>query len=1066
MGWSDQRGKPPSIRITRRMAALVILAGILLMLLWLGIKIGRAYQAAQDGMAHLEALQESLGRPPQDLLDDFAALKEQVQALDNDMQTLRAETSTFDPLLAHLGWVPQYGPELVATPHLTAMAADISGAAVDLSGVMEVLLPAIQEGGENDLSRIVTLLREQRPLLQQAYAHLQHAAYERTLVDPAQLDDGPFARAGSLLEQFDANLPTLVRALALLNDLLPQADTLLGMDAPRRYLLLGQNNFELRATGGFAGSMGPLTVDKGRITSLDYRRSYEWDNPNREKVQPPFPYVRYMSFGAWFIRDANWYADFPSSAQTIESFWQLDGHEPVEGVIAVDLRAVQNLLEAIGPVEVPGYGVSVGGSTMLETIWDAYRRDPGFLPALTNAVAEQLQRPDVLRPARLPALLQALEHSLEEKHILLYFNDPALQGAMVRTGWSGAIRDDAGDYLMVVDSDFSYAEVNPYIEEEVGYYVTLDHNLKVLTSTVTLSYWNHFDQWSSAETRERFGGLCFDPAAQELKPIPGCYGDYIRLYVPRGSRFIQAEGFDDGMEYREEAGRTVIAGYVRVLPGEQRTASVTYLPPAGPVGGQYRLTLQKQPGTDAIPLVVEVHVVGSAPAETGLNTDLGKDRVVTAVFEQGQLVLGGSGTALARLDPQERARQQAFAEGLTSWEAGRQDEALARWRAAAVPDLVLERANLLLTRGNLEGAEALARAALEIAPESAQAYFTLGRVLQQAGDDAGAIQAWERSVALDPGNRAARLELGLLYEDQGDAEQAVGNLQQADPEEADRVLWQRARGHFNNGESEAGLDTLRLLIRAVPSDGAARLAIGWELTRQQRYDEAMAAFEEAHRAVPGDVGFYIGRGYLYSIQNQGGLALADLETAVAVAPRSADAWYYLGLFRWQFGKDTSGAIAAMEQAVALRPEFGSVLGNFYWAAGEHEAAISAYEHAANLSDCTSYDWWSLGNAYRDTGRLQEAVAAYERAIALPGSNAYTWWSLGGAYQLQEQWDEAISAYTEAVTRDPANADFHGALAYAYEQAGQKEKAIAEYEAALAIRPGQAEWLEALERLGQ
>ncbi len=1034
MGWSGRKGKPRPLRISRRVAYLLILAGILLMLLWLGLTAYRAYQFARGGLAHMETLQASLQRPAPELLADFSALKEQVDALDSDLQALRAEVGTFDWLLGNLGWVPRYGPELAATPHITAMAADLSGAAADLGTVLEALLPALQEGSQSGLPQIVTLLQQQRALLLRAHGRLQHAAYERTFIDARQLDDGPFGRIASLLEQLDANLPALVQDLGLLNKVLPQADTLLGMQGPRRYLILGQNNFELRATGGFLGSMGVVTLDQGEITQLDYRRSYDWDNPNREKVQPPFPYVRYMLFGAWFIRDANFYSDFPTSAQTVQMFWKLDGHEPAGGVIAVDLYAIQALLEALGPVEVPGYGVSVGGANMLETIWEGYRRDPGFLPAMTAAVAQRLQQPGLLTTASLPALAQALGGALEEKHILLYFDDPALQGVVLEAGWGGAIRSDRGDFLMVVDSDFSYAEVNRFIEQDIAYQVTLDRSLQVQESTVTLSYWNHFDRWGSAETRELFGGFCFDPQTKAHRHDPGCYGDYIRIYVPEGSRFVRAEGFDDGMEYRQEAGRTCIAGYLRVLPGEQRTVSVTYVPPAVAVGGEYRLTLQKQPGTDALPVDVQVQVAASPVASAGMRTDLRVDRTITAQWQSEQLVLSTTGPQQAQLDPQRRARQQAFAEGLALWHAGQQDQAVARWRDAAAADLVLDQANLLLSRGELTAAAELCQAALRVAPDSARAHFLLGKVHIERGDTAAARQALGKAVELEPANYAAQLELGLLYEAQGDVEQAYAHLRHADPREANHQLWARAWPYFNSGQPEAGLAALELIIRLDPADANALFVRADQLRALKRYDQALVAYDELHRAAPGDVRYYLGRGQLHADQGQGDAAIADLETAVNAAPASAEAWFHLGRYRWRFRRDGPGATAALARALALSPNA--------WYATE------------------------LGNVYRDSGDWDAATRAYEQATALHGSTAYTWELLGSAYTAQERWDDAARAYAAAIALDPQNARLHAALAAAHEKAGRKTEAIAAYEAALALEPGNAQWLAAVERLKQ
>lgn len=1021
-------------RLPRRLGLLLILAGVLLVLGALGLKLGRAYGAARQGLDDLQSLQATLQGSPQEIVANLDTIRAQVEAAGRDMATLRAETAFLDPLLTHLRWVPRYGPELASVPHLTALAADVSGAAADLVTIADELLPILENGGEDALAQAIAALQARQALLQRAHGRLQHAVYERSFLDAADLDDGPLAQVGPLLGQFDEAVPPLVRALGMLKDFLPQADQVLGMDGPRRYLLVGQNNFELRATGGFMGSMGLLTVERGRITGLDYRRSYDWDNPNREKVQPPKPYVRYMRFGVWFVRDANFYADFPTSAQTIEMFWKLDGHPAVEGVIALDLYAVQNTLQAMGPVEVPGYGVTVGGSDMLETLWEGYRRDRNFLPALTAAVATRLQQPDLFKPQNLPALLEAVAKSLEEKHLLLYMNDPDLQKAVVRSGWSGALRDDAGDYLYVVDSDFSFAEVNRFIDQEIHYRVTLDRSLKVQESVVTLDYWNHFDRWGSAETREMFGGGCFDPETADLQLSPGCYGDYIRVYVPRGSRFVAAEGFDDGMEYREEAGRTVIAGYLRVFPGDRRTVSITYVPPVGAVGGEYRLTLQKQPGTAALPVDVEIRVVGEVPAVAGLRTDLRTDRTIAARWIDGSLVLAGGGATLTQQDPRERARQQAFAAGLALWEAGQRETAVRQWKESSVPDLVLDRANLLLSRGELDGAAALCGAALEIDPQSARAHFLLGKVALARDDPSGAQVEFGRSVSLAPQNYAAQLELGMLYESQGDVENAYAHLKEADPTEANQALWGKVWPYFNSGQTEAGLAALRLIIRLDPGDVNAHAVLADSLRTLKRYDESQAAYEALRRAAPNDTRFYTGRAQLYADQGQGEAALADLEAAVQQAPLNAEAWFYLGQYRWRFRRDIAGAEAALTQAMALNP-------NAWYAA-------------------------TIGNMLREAGDLERAALAYEQATHLTGANAYTWVVLAQTYEALGRTAEALTAYREAVNKDKNSAWTHATLAQAYERAGQKEKAIAEYEAALAIEPGNETWKAALAKLKQ
>lgn len=988
-------------RTVRRLGPALIGIGLLLVLSWLGMKGLRTYQAARRGMAHLETLQEMAQRPPETLLDDPQALEGTIAGLSQEMATVRAETRFLDPLLKRLSWIPRYGPELAATPHLTALAANLSAAGADLVGVTTELLPIAKEGDEDSLVRSIELLQTHRPTLERAQAHLQQAHYESYFVDPARLDDGVYAQAGSLVEQLDPALPAAVRALGVLNALLPRAGLLLGMEAPQRYLLLGQSNYELRATGGFLGSMGPVTVSQGRIVALDYRRSPEWDDPGREKVQPPWAFERYMLFGAWYIRDANWYADFPTSAQKIEWFWELDGHDPVDGVIAVDLYAVENLLEVIGPLEVPGYGITVGGPDALERIWEGHRQDKQrFLSALVETAAARLEQPDLLTPKRLLALVEALGQSLEEKHILLYFDEATLQEAIVEAGWGGAIRDDPGDFLMVVDSDFSWSEVTRFVDEEIHYQVTLDPDLQIQESTVTLSYWNHFDRWVQGGTNEPFGGACFEPAIDDIVYHPGCYGNYIQLFLPLGSRFISAEGFDDGMEYREESGHNVIAGYLRVFPGEQRTVSVTYVPPTTLVSGNYYLTLQKQPGTEARPVEIDIQVSGSQTATAALHTDLRTDRVIVASWQEGHLLISGRGDLPTELDRQRQARQQAFAEGLDLWEAGQRDQAIAHWQRHDVAGLILDQANLLRSRGRLEEAAALCQTAVELDPDSSRAHFLLGKVSLQQGDTAGALDALETSVALDPENRSARLELGLLYEALGDAGQAGQHLPHADQEEAIHILWRRVWEHWNGGEAQASLDAVELILLLDPHEANAHFFRAGRLRALQRYPEALAAYEQAHQAIPGDVRYYIGRAHVYADQGQGEAAIADLEEAVKEAPRSAEAWFHLGRYRWRFEQDAAGAVAALEQAVELYPNawYATTLGNVHRAAGDLEAAVEAYERATTLPGHNARTWATLAQAYEAAGRTEEAIAAYETALEQEPEN--------------ETWQEALERLRE------------------------------------------------------
>jgi tetratricopeptide (TPR) repeat protein len=103
-------------------------------------------------------------------------------------------------------------------------------------------------------------------------------------------------------------------------------------------------------------------------------------------------------------------------------------------------------------------------------------------------------------------------------------------------------------------------------------------------------------------------------------------------------------------------------------------------------------------------------------------------------------------------------------EGVVLLEAGDLDGAEARFRLALEyhPRFAEPRANLglvLLRRGDLDGAENELRTAIALDPAFDEAWSGLGVVLEARGDRAAAAEAWEHALSIDPGLVAARRNL-------------------------------------------------------------------------------------------------------------------------------------------------------------------------------------------------------------------------------------------------------------------------------------------------------------------
>jgi len=210
----------------------------------------------------------------------------------------------------------------------------------------------------------------------------------------------------------------------------------------------------------------------------------------------------------------------------------------------------------------------------------------------------------------LAALARSIGSALDERHLLIYAQDPEARSTLGAMVWDGALRPYSGDYLMVVDSNVGFNKVNPNIEQTIDYQVEMDGAGRAM-STLTLSYRHLVQKPLPACVHEsRYGDSYSDL-------LERCYWDYVRVYVPVGSEVDQVLGADGAVEVYEESGRTVIATSFLLETGQSRRIQFTYRPHLPDTSSRYDLLVQKQPGTEALPLRVSVDLAsGTQPAAT------------------------------------------------------------------------------------------------------------------------------------------------------------------------------------------------------------------------------------------------------------------------------------------------------------------------------------------------------------------------------------------------------------------------------------------------------------------
>lgn len=399
----------------------------------------------------------------------------------------------------------------------------------------------------------------------------------------------------------------------------------LGMDSPRTYLVLFQNDKELRPTGGFMTAYSIMKVDKAKFSPVLSNDIYNLDAQYRPSTPAPAPIVKYIK-GPYILsqnlrlRDMNWSPDFAVSMQSVTTAVKQVGITDIDGIIGVDTQLLTNLLDVIGPIGVPGFG---NFSTKIvpecncaqvihelesfadvegPIIWDPItgkiiQRPPNsdnrkriIGPLMNSILSNAMGQPkDKLAP-----LFEAAFKSLIEKHVLFYMLDSQKEKAMGDFGFGGTIKDYDGDYLHINDANLGGRKSNLYATEDVEQDIVVSGG--TVTKTVTITYKNPQSQ---------------DGWLNSVLPT------WVRVYVPKGSELITSEGLEAKAEPYEDLGKTVFAGYFQLRPEGVSKVTFKYRLPFK-MTGQYKLLIQKQPGTDGFLYTIKL---GRHGEEFYLKTD-------------------------------------------------------------------------------------------------------------------------------------------------------------------------------------------------------------------------------------------------------------------------------------------------------------------------------------------------------------------------------------------------------------------------------------------------------------
>ncbi len=261
-----------------------------------------------------------------------------------------------------------------------------------------------------------------------------------------------------------------------LSQVLPAA---LGFDSEKNYLLLFQNDEELRPTGGFIGSVGNLKVKKGKVTEFTIQDVYTLDGQLKNHIEPPFVVRRYLQ-PHLYLRDSNFSLDFQESASKSALIYNLETGLRPDAVIAIDLQVLRELLKISGPIKLPSYNQTVTsenvGSFIQNTIKDNFFPGSTQKRDILNSVFTQILQRIEKDPKFHVAVVQKIPELLENKNILLGFSDSSIQRIFTANNYAGSIHDARNkdskkidDFLYINEANIGANKVNASIKRSIQY---------------------------------------------------------------------------------------------------------------------------------------------------------------------------------------------------------------------------------------------------------------------------------------------------------------------------------------------------------------------------------------------------------------------------------------------------------------------------------------------------------------------------------------------------------------------------------------------------------------------
>ena len=285
-----------------------------------------------------------------------------------------------------------------------------------------------------------------------------------------------------MLSEYTQMLTKLTAAYKENGEYLPLFRAFLGDGSDKLYLLAAQNSAEIRASGGFPGSMGTIRIEDGVLTIDDFKTVYDMISVN-PPTEAHITDTEYLLFSGSldYARDACYIPDFERVGEIWALAYESKNDEHIDGVISLTPVIIQKVLAYTGAVTLSD-GTELNGDNATQMLQkDLYYKylsnnssykvsnaydyvDSLFAETAKIVMGKLVDDFDINRIADYSKIFT---DGGKDRTILMWMEDETAESYVKAAGCSGALNDDPSN----PEAGVFFSGANG---SKLGWFVSLD----------------------------------------------------------------------------------------------------------------------------------------------------------------------------------------------------------------------------------------------------------------------------------------------------------------------------------------------------------------------------------------------------------------------------------------------------------------------------------------------------------------------------------------------------------------------------------------------------------------